>query len=231
MKIVYIAAPFRADTPEEMEQNRQTALAACEEAYRLGRLTGTKIIPITPIGNFPYLDDGKPDEREQALYMGTALLSKCDELWVAGDRVSEGMRGEIRAAVRLGKPVYSMGPEQGKIQAAIADLPPMLDGRQCFTTSDRRDFTGQLLIVKPAALAPWAQEPESQLWVATHGNGCNPDAIGRSVFVTSLCDGDTASFDRSDFYGVANVKRLPNWAREKFAEYQQNFDESEEIEL
>ena len=232
MKIVYIAAPYRAGTPEEMERNHKAALAACGEAYRLGRLTGDKIIPITPIGAFPYLDDHKPEEREQALQMGTALLAKCDEVWCAGDRVSEGMRGEIRAAVRLGKPVYSMGMEQAKVQDAVSDMLPMLDVRQCDQDSDRRDYTGQLLVVKESALAPWAREPENQLWVATHGNGCRPDAIGRSVFAVNLFDGDKASFDRADFYGVADVSKLPGWAQKGFEEYQQQNieEESEEFE-
>jgi len=234
MKFVYIASPYHADTPEEMERNKQFAHAACEQAYRLGRINGIKIIPVTPIGNFPYLDDHKPDEREQALHMGTALLSKCDELWVAGDRISEGMRGEIRAAARMDKPIYSLGIEQQKIQDAIFDMLPMLDERQCFQNSDRRDYTGQLLIVKPSALTPWSIEPENQLWIATHGNGCRPDAKGRSVFVENIFDGDRASFDRSDFYGVANVKRLPDWAQKAFEEYQQqqnSENESEEQDL
>jgi hypothetical protein len=232
MKLIYIASPYRADTPEEMERNKQAALDCCEEAYRLGRLTGERIVPVTPLVNFPYLNENDPKERDEALKMGLTLLSQCDQLWVAGTRISEGMRGEIRAAVRLEKPVYSMRLEQEKIQAAVADMPPLLDARQCFKTSDRRDYTGQLLILKPDALAPWVQEPENQLWVATHGNGCRPNAIGRSVFVKNLCDGDKASFDRSDFYGVANVNRLPDWAKESFEQFQQqqNNDESEEFE-
>ena len=232
MKTVYIAAPYRAGTPEEMEKNRQAALAACEKAYHLGRLMGEMIVPITPIGNFPYLDDNKPDERERALHMGAALLSKCDELWVAGDRISEGMRLEIRAAVRLEKPVLSMGLAQEKIKAAVSDMPPLLEVKQCYATSDRRDYTGQLLILKPSALAPWAKEPDNQLWIASHGFGTSPTASGRAVYAQNLFDGEKARFNRADFYGVANVNRLPDWAQKGFADYmeQQNNDESEELE-
>ena len=232
IKLIYICSPYRADTAEEMERNRLAAHKACEEAYRLGRVTGTQYLPITPIGNFPYLDDAKPDERDQALKLGLSLLSKCDELWVAGDRISEGMRGEIRAAVRLEKPVYSMGLGQEKIQTVIAGMEPLLNHKCCFKNSDDRDYKGQLLVLKASALAPWAREPENQLWVASHGFGTNPTASGRAVFAKCLSDGEEARWNRADFYGIANPRRIPDWSKEKLSELQdQNNEESEESEL
>jgi hypothetical protein len=232
LKIVYIASPYHADTPAEMEENRQAALSYCGEVYRLGRLSGHKIIPVTPIGLFPYLDDDKPEERRQALRMGAALLSKCDELWVAGSHVSEGMRGEIRTAARLSKPIYSMGVKQEKIQAAIDGMRPMLEESVCYKHSGEKDFTNQLLVLKHSNLAPWAQEPENQLWIADSGFGCSPSASGRAVYATNLFDGEKARWNRSDFCGVAIENRLPEWARDRFEEYQQanNNEESEEIE-
>jgi hypothetical protein len=234
MKLVYIAAPYRADTPEETERNRQAALAACEEAYRIGRVTGEMIVPVTPTGAFPYLDGDKPEEREQAHRMGMAMLSKCDEMWCAGDHISERTRAEIRAAIRLGKPVYSMGVAQAAIQNAISDMPPMLSERQCVYANNSGEYTGRLLILKPSALAPWALEPENQLWVATHGFGCRPTALGRAVYAVNLYDGEKARFDRSDFFGVADTRRLTYTARDLFREYkeqQENLNENEELEL
>jgi len=232
MKLIYICSPYRADTPEEMEQNRQAAHKACEEAYHLGRMTGAKHVPFTPIGNFPYLDDSKPDEREQALKLGLSLMSKCDEVWVAGDRMSEGMRGEIRAAVRMEKPVYSMGMEQAIIQTVIADMAPLLDYKCCRKNSENKDYTGQLLVLKSSALTPWAKEPENQLWVANSGFGTSPTARGRAVYATCLYDGEKTRWDRSDFYGIANPNRIPDWATERLKEMQgQNNDEAEEMEV
>jgi hypothetical protein len=228
MKYVYIAAPYHADTQEEMERNKQAALDACNEAHMLGRLSGERIIPITPVVNFPYLDENNPKDREEALKMGLSLLLRCDEIWCAGNHVSEGMKGEIRAAVRLGKPVSSMGMAQEKIQTAISDMRPMLDEKHCIKKSGEKNYTGQLLILKESMLGPWALEPENQLWIACHGFGTSPTASGRAVYVKNLIDGEQARFNRQDFYGIAMINRLPEWAREALKTHEQNSNERDE---
>ncbi|MDR1208768.1 MAG: hypothetical protein LBK41_00390 [Clostridiales bacterium] len=230
MKLVYICSAYDAETPEEMERGRQSALAACAEAYQFGRLGGQFIVPVTPLVNFAYFGENDPAERGWARKLGLALMSKCGELWVAGENFSEGMRGEIRAAARLGLPVFSMGMAQEKIQAAIDGMPPMLDERSCLKGSDRADYTGQLLALKPSALAPWAMEPENQLWLAESGFGLSPTARGRAVYAACLYDGEKARFDRSDFLGIADREKLPDWADDKLTEFEQNMEESEEWE-
>ena len=37
--------------------------------------------------------------------MGIALLSKCAELWIFGETISQGMELEIRYAQKKGKPI------------------------------------------------------------------------------------------------------------------------------
>ena len=60
-------------------------------------------IPIAPHLLFPqFLDDNKPKERELGLFFGNAILSKCAEMWVFGDRISEGMEAEIKRATWKG---------------------------------------------------------------------------------------------------------------------------------
>ncbi|MDR2903087.1 MAG: hypothetical protein LBU77_01040 [Clostridiales bacterium] len=230
MKLVYIASPYHADTPEEMARNKQAALDACEEAYRIGRLTGQQILPITPLVNFPYLNESKPKDRAEALRLGLSLLEKSDELWCAGDHVSDGMKGEIQAAVRMEKPVFSMGMAQEKIQVAIADMRPMLDEKCCFKGSNQKNYADQFLLLSPSVLAPWALEPENQLWRVTgHGFGNSPTARGQAVYVKNLFDGEKARFNRGDFIGIVNPNRLPNWAKEALLQ-EQNSNESEDIE-
>ena len=43
-------------------------------------------------------------ERELAISMDLLLLERCDELWVCGDEISEGMAREIARAEQVGIP-------------------------------------------------------------------------------------------------------------------------------
>ena len=44
------------------------------------------------------MDDTDADEREIGIYMGLVLLSKCIEIWVFGEKITEGMKREIKRA-------------------------------------------------------------------------------------------------------------------------------------
>ena len=229
MKLVYISSPYNSESPENMDKNRLDAINACGDAYLFGRLAGVDIVPITPHVNFPYLANQNPDVKADESKVKLFLLSKCDEVWVAGDRISENMRDEIRAAARLEIPVISMGIESKMIQDIAETLQPMLGEMHCYKDLGNLDFTNQLLVLKPTMLAPWAKEPENQLWIAENGFGVHPGAIGRAVYATCLYDGEKARWNRDDFIGIANPKKLPEWAVDKLAERQ--LEDEEEAQL
>ncbi len=48
-----------------------------------------------------FLDDAIPEERSLGLSMGLELLKRCDEVWVFGNKITEGMESEIKAALEL----------------------------------------------------------------------------------------------------------------------------------
>ena len=56
------------------------------------------------------------------------------------------------------------------------------------------------------------------MFLPSHGNGCRPNAIGRSIFGKFLIDGEQARYWRQDFIGVLKPEHLPAWAVEKMAE-------------
>lgn len=63
-------------------------------------------IPLAPHLYFPqFMDDGNRAERDLALFMDIVLLSRCDQLWVFGERISKGMSMEIEKAKRKGQPI------------------------------------------------------------------------------------------------------------------------------
>ena len=51
--------------------------------------------------SYRILDDEIPDERKLGMQAGLSLLWVCDEVWVFGDEITEGMKKEIIFAEKL----------------------------------------------------------------------------------------------------------------------------------
>lgn len=101
--MVYIASPYAGD----VENNIAFAKAACRYAMEQG-CTPVAVHLIYP----QLLNDLIPEERELGIQMGLRVLRACDELWICGDRVSQGMQAEYQEAKKLGIPVrYITGNE------------------------------------------------------------------------------------------------------------------------
>ena len=98
MPVVYISSPYRGDTEKNTENARRFSRLAVEMGY----------IPYAPHLLHPqYMNDADEKERNKGLYMGLVMLDKCAEVWVFGERITEGMRGEIeRAEMRKKKVRY-----------------------------------------------------------------------------------------------------------------------------
>lgn len=87
--IVYICSPFAGEVEANTEAARRYSRFAVDAGY----------IPFAPHLLFPqFLDDTNPDERQLGLFFGNAMMSKCSEIWVFGNRVSAGMQAEINRA-------------------------------------------------------------------------------------------------------------------------------------
>lgn len=87
--IVYICSPFAGEVEANIEAARRYSRFAVDAGY----------IPFAPHLLFPqFLDDTNPDERQLGLFFGNAMMSKCSEIWVFGNRVSVGMQAEINRA-------------------------------------------------------------------------------------------------------------------------------------
>ena len=91
--IVYICSPYAGAVDGNIAAAQRYSRFAVDKGY----------IPVAPHLLFPqFLDDNKPKERELGLLFGNAILSKCAEMWVFGDRISEGMEAEIKRATWKG---------------------------------------------------------------------------------------------------------------------------------
>lgn len=85
MKKVYICAPLAGNIDENLKKAVRYTKYALE--------SGTA--PVVPHFYALCLDDNVPKERELGMAAGLSLLWFCDELWIFGDEVTEGMQAEI----------------------------------------------------------------------------------------------------------------------------------------
>lgn len=85
MKKVYICAPLGGNVPANLQK--------AERYAKYALYFGTA--PVVPHFYARCLDDANPKEREMGMAAGLSLLWFCDELWIFGDIITEGMKSEI----------------------------------------------------------------------------------------------------------------------------------------
>lgn len=92
--LVYICSPYAGDIEKNTYRARAFSRFAVEKKY----------IPIAPHLLCPqYLNE--ETERWLGLKMGIVFMGKCEEIWVFGDLISEGMAAEIDKAKRMRKKI------------------------------------------------------------------------------------------------------------------------------
>ena len=92
--LVYICSPYAGDIEKNTYRARAFSRLAVEKKY----------IPIAPHLLCPqYLNE--ETERWLGLKMGIVFMGKCEEIWVFGDVISEGMVSEIDKAKRMRKKI------------------------------------------------------------------------------------------------------------------------------
>lgn len=107
----------------------------------------------------------------------------------------------------------------GVLDIFVNEFRDAQDALGMFVRSHCDDMTGQelegkVLVMSPFTLKESYWAPENQLWLATGGFGCAPNAAGRAVYATCLGDGERTRWNRSDFIGILKEEHLPDWARE-----------------
>ena len=97
MRKIYVCSPLSGDYGNNIEKAKNYS--------RLVVLRG--FIPVTPHIYFTqFLDDSNPSEREIGVTLALQCLRYCDELWIFGGYISEGMNKEIELANHLKIPIH-----------------------------------------------------------------------------------------------------------------------------
>lgn len=106
---MYICSPYAGD----VKQNVRRAQAYCRFAVQ------KNCVPIATHLLFPqFMDDTDPAQRQQALFMSRLLLTKCNEVWVFGETISQGMASEIRKAESRNKTIRYFTKDCQEVQAS-----------------------------------------------------------------------------------------------------------------
>ncbi len=97
LKVVYIAHPLSGP---DRDANIARASRWCAWAFKSG---------YAPVADWIVLASQLDESyREPGLRADCALIKRCDEIWLCGGRVSEGMRVEAAAAKLVGVPVRDL---------------------------------------------------------------------------------------------------------------------------
>lgn len=100
MKVVYIAHPISGDIKDNLESIRKIV--------REINLSRNDIVPFAPYWlDCHALDDSVISERERGIKNDIELFNRgfIDEVWLFGNKISNGMQAEIELAKKLGIPV------------------------------------------------------------------------------------------------------------------------------
>lgn len=115
MKVVYIAHPISGDI-----------IGNIQKVLSIVRHVNMRYPDIIPFAHYivdcQALDDDIPAERERGIKNDTELFKRkfIDELWLYGNRISNGMAAEIKLCGELGIPVVAKTPETEKQLATWA---------------------------------------------------------------------------------------------------------------
>ena len=95
-KLIFVCSPF-----QNQHSNLERAKQCCRAVIQSGH------VPIAPHLFFPqFLNDAIESERALGLACSIQLLSKCNELWIFGEIITDGMREEIKYAMENGIPLH-----------------------------------------------------------------------------------------------------------------------------
>ena len=95
--LVSICAPYAGDVERNTERARLYSRFVVLERNAIA-FAPQLLLPL-------YLSDDDPEERELALFMDIVFLGKCNELWVFGDNITNGMQREIEKAKSRRMPI------------------------------------------------------------------------------------------------------------------------------
>lgn len=113
---VFVCSPYRGDVEGNVKRARGYAKF----------IAGCGYVPIIPHLFYPtFLSDDDAEERILGITLGVEQMKGCDEFWMYGTHISEGMAFELEKAREFGIPVRLYDRDGNRIEPATL----MIDDR------------------------------------------------------------------------------------------------------
>ena len=91
MHRAYVCSPLGGNITANIENAKRYS----QYVFKCG------MAPVIPHFYALVLNDDNPEERKLGMQAGISLLWVCDEVWVFGNQITDGMKKEIRFAEKL----------------------------------------------------------------------------------------------------------------------------------
>ena len=98
MKVIYLAHPLGAATKEGVEANKARARRWIRWIY--DNFSDVAVVADWLI-TCDVLDDFNPEHRARGMKMNKLVIPRCDEFWMVGGRISNGMNDELSVVVDI----------------------------------------------------------------------------------------------------------------------------------
>jgi len=118
---------------------------------------------------------------------------------------------------------YNIGVVQSEreVRKNLDGVEPLtLTAAHCVLNGMDEDLTGKLIVIKADVLSPEYRNADHQLRICLGGFGASPHSRGNAVFCKDLFLGKESRFERYDVLGVADLDKLPQWAKVKMKAYE-----------
>lgn len=117
-KMIFICSPYRGNVAKNIGRAKRYARF----------VAGVGHCPVAPHLFFPqFLNDEKPEERIEGINLGVEMMQKCDQLWIFGSTISQGMAYELEKAKEMEIPIRMFDTECNSIDVATLKIDDRVD--------------------------------------------------------------------------------------------------------
>lgn len=117
-KMIFICSPYRGNVAKNIGRAKRYARFVAAVGH----------CPVAPHLFFPqFLNDEKPEERIEGINLGVEMMKKCNQLWIFGSTISQGMAYELEKAREMEIPIRMFDTECNSIDVATLKIDDRVD--------------------------------------------------------------------------------------------------------